>query len=226
MIFEFVLNNEELHSHNEDKLSLIDDDSLIVAILCIPKSYRSLFEIISEDGTLILKKDELEQSVLKGFIKMISSRHILVKGADKFISYSITERIEEVDSHYKIWFNNVDFLKRLMKTYKSFIQVFPESEEIEFTSQYPASLYRYLVTTKYPKILTFDILSIKDMLNLHKDSSYVSFKIIELKLIPKIKEELARFGISVKEKRQPAEYAKQMIFKFDYTTYKKAYLAK
>ena len=225
MIFEFVLNNEELHGQNEDKLSLIDDDSLIVAILCIPKSYRSLFEIIKGDGTLIIKKEELEPAILKGFIKMIASRHILVKGVDKFITYSITQSIEEVDSHYKIRFNNVEFLQRLMKTYKSFIKVYPEAEEVEFTSQYPASLFRYLVTTEYPKHLTFDILSIKDMLNLHKDSSYVSFKIIELKLIPKIKEELARLGIMVKEKRVPADYAKHMTFKFDYTTYNKAYLS-
>ena len=113
-----------------------------------------------------------------------------------------------------------------MTTYNKFIQVYPEASEMEFTSQYPASLYRYLLTVDYPKNVTFDIVSIKDMLNLHKDSSYVSFKIIEIKLIPKIKEDLARYGIVVKEKRIPADYAKSMIFKMDYTTYKKAYLNK
>ena len=226
MIFEFVLNNEELHAHNEDKLSLIDDDSLIVAILCIPKSYRSLFDTISKDGTLIIKRDALDPATLRGFIKMISAKHILVKGVDKFISYSITDKIEEVDSHYKIWFNNHEFFNRMMTTYNKFIQVYPEASEMEFTSQYPASLYRYLLTVDYPKNVTFDIVSIKDMLNLHKDSSYVSFKIIEIKLIPKIKEDLARYGIVVKEKRIPADYAKSMIFKMDYTTYKKAYLNK
>lgn len=223
MIFEYVLLNEEIDQVNHNKLEIVDGDSIVISMLNVPCSYRDFFDKIDKQGSLRIHKDDHKPKVLNGFIKMISTNSILVRGVETSINYTLCSTIIEETNYFVLNFIEVDFFQRLNRIYKTFRDYYPVVSQIEFSNRYAASLYKYILENNFPRSISFDLFALRAMLTLHKDSSYITFRIIELKVVPMMQKELEKIGIIFDVKRQPENYAKNMIFSMNYTDYNKRF---